>query len=90
MNARSKSTTRTATPAWWTQAIDLGLQDLYALGLDGTPGAELFAGGQVLASWTKALWPEKAWDRARDEPRIARGFGKLMATTDDSTSIFPQ
>lgn len=55
-----------------------GIQRLLCLSLDGTPSREL---AEPLAEvWTDALWPTKAWNEARDVPRLAAAFRKLTVS----------
>lgn len=49
------------------------------LGLDRTPAMDLIEG--TVMAWVEALCANRAWDQARDTPRIRAGFVALMGKT---------
>lgn len=61
-----------AAPAWFNNRILEGLQFLWALGLPGTPAAEL--ANLTASAWIAALWQMQAWDEELDSYRLHEGF----------------
>lgn len=67
----------TAAPDWFHNRVVEGLQFLLALGLEGTPAAEVIR--LTATAWVHALWEAApvAWQEAPDSGRLYRAFNDL-------------
>ncbi|MGB1762985.1 hypothetical protein [Alloalcanivorax xenomutans] len=73
-------TQSSSPPEWFDQAIANGLQRLYALSLPRTPSADLLFG--TASAWVDALWSTRAWEQARDVPRLNAAFLRLSGVAE--------
>lgn len=62
---------------WLKTEILTGLQKLLCLGLERTPATDLLQGTAM--AWVEVMAQGRAWDRARDTPRIRTAFVTLAA-----------
>lgn len=70
-----------AAPAWFHNGVVSGLQFLWALGLPGTPAAELAT--MTASAWVHALWHHPwRWDEEADSKRLREAFTTLAARVD--------
>jgi hypothetical protein len=72
----SAGETNQAVPAWFHNRVLDGLMFLRAIGLDGTPAAEV---AQLNAqAWITCLWEARpAWDEGLDSARLWTAFNAL-------------
>lgn len=67
-------------PGWLGEIVKRHIERLKLLRLEGEPLAE--AMGEVTRIWGETLAEYQNWDRARDTPRLHRGFAILTATSE--------
>ena len=67
-------------PGWLGEIVKRHIERLKLLRLEGEPLAE--AMGEVTRIWGETLAAHQNWDRARDTPRLHRGFVILTATSE--------
>lgn len=67
-------------PAWFMKAIASGLQSLYALCLEGTPGADVFPA--TTRVWAFDLWEDRRrfWHEEADLPCIQKAFAGMRSS----------
>ncbi len=64
-------------PTWFVTKINHGLQSLLPLALDNQPASELM--GAAVQTWAEDLWSGRAWDQARDVPRIEEAWRRVRS-----------
>jgi hypothetical protein len=67
----------TAPPSWFHSTIASNVAQLYAMGLEGTPAADVMAA--TVRVWSGDLWESRTWDQ-QDVPRINTAFRQLRTT----------
>jgi hypothetical protein len=72
--------TEPTVPGWFMKAIASGLQALYAMSLEGTPGADVLPA--TVRVWAFDLWQSKRryWVEDGDAECIRRAFQTLRET----------
>jgi hypothetical protein len=65
---------QTNPPTWFSNAINRGIAELYAMSLEGCPGADTLPATAAL--WTDDLWARAAFVES-DAPRILQAFRKM-------------